>query len=133
MQDFNRGRGAFMKDAEVSKLKGGRLIWTFPQTILDKTGKTEAPGHYDVDNKERLKCCVQSKLLQSFTGNDVVSSLALFNLYAQIVAIMRFHFRKWRIHYPSILYDFTSCDIKYRNTLSLSKTHIYNVVCRKLW
>ena len=61
MQDFNRGRGAFMKDAEVSKLKGGRLIWTFPQTILDKTGKTEAPGHNDVDNKERLKCCVQSK------------------------------------------------------------------------
>ena len=68
MQDFNRGRGAFMKDAEVSKLKEGRLIWTFPQTILDKTGKIEAPGHNDVDNKERLKCCVQSKLLQSFTG-----------------------------------------------------------------
>ena len=93
MQDFNRGSRGFMKDAEVSKLKGGRLIWTFPQTILDKTGKSEAPSDNDVDKKERRKSCVQSKLLQSFTGNDVVASCVSFNLYAHIVAIMRFIFK----------------------------------------
>ena len=81
MQDFNRGRGAFMKDAEVSKLKGGRLIWTFPQTILDKTGKIEAPGHNDVDNKERHKCCVQSIIFCSPSPAMMLFPLSRYSIY----------------------------------------------------
>ena len=46
----------------MKEAKRGTFNLNLPQTILDKTGKTEVPCHNDVDNKERLKCCVQSKL-----------------------------------------------------------------------